>query len=40
MAALLESSDRHLAWMVGIHLTFIVSGLLYAAMDRLQGTSH
>ncbi|MCL4758142.1 MAG: TIGR00645 family protein [Rhodocyclaceae bacterium] len=29
-------SDRHLAWMVGIHLTFIVSGLLYALMDRIQ----
>lgn len=33
-------SDRHLAWMVGIHLTFVVSGLLYAAMDRLQGKGH
>ncbi len=33
-------SDRHLAWMVGIHLTFVLSGLLYAAMDRLQGKSH
>lgn len=28
--------DRHLAWMVGIHVTFIVSGLLYALMDRIQ----
>lgn len=33
-------SDRHLAWMVGIHLTFVVSGLLYALMDRLQGKGH
>ena len=35
-------SDRELAWMLGIHLTFIVSGLLYAVMDRLQrgGTPH
>lgn len=33
-------SDRHLAWMVGIHLTFVLSGLLYAAMDRLQGKGH
>ena len=33
-------SDRHLAWMLGIHLTFVFSGLLYAAMDRLQGKSH
>jgi uncharacterized protein (TIGR00645 family) len=28
--------DRELAWMVGIHVTFIISGLLYALMDRLQ----
>lgn len=28
--------DRHLAWMVGIHVTFIFSGLLYALMDRIQ----
>ena len=33
-------SDRHLAWMVGIHMTFIVSGVLYAVMDRLQGRGH
>jgi len=33
-------SDRHLGWMVGIHLTFVLSGLLYAAMDRLQGKGH
>ncbi len=32
--------DRELAWMVGIHLTFIVSGLLYALMDRIQGGGH
>lgn len=32
--------DRHLAWMVGIHLTFVISGLLYAAMDRLQNKGH
>jgi uncharacterized protein (TIGR00645 family) len=28
--------DRELAWMVGIHITFVLSGLLYAMMDRLQ----
>jgi uncharacterized protein (TIGR00645 family) len=28
--------DRQLAWMVGIHLTFVLSGVLYAVMDRLQ----
>lgn len=33
-------SDRHLGWMVGIHLTFLFSGLLYAAMDRLAGKGH
>jgi uncharacterized protein (TIGR00645 family) len=32
--------DRHLAWMVGIHLTFVVSGLLYALMDRVHGGGH
>jgi uncharacterized protein (TIGR00645 family) len=34
-------NDRHLAWMVGIHLVFVVSGLLYAVMDRIQfGAKH
>ncbi|QGT77921.1 TIGR00645 family protein [Guyparkeria halophila] len=33
-------SDRDMAWMVGIHLTFVVSGVLYAVMDRLQGKGH
>ncbi|MGK0673432.1 MAG: TIGR00645 family protein [Halothiobacillaceae bacterium] len=28
-------SDRHLAWMIGLHVTFVVSGLAYALMDRL-----
>jgi uncharacterized protein (TIGR00645 family) len=32
--------DRQLAWMVGIHVTFLFSGLLYAAMDRLSGKGH
>lgn len=26
-----------LAWMIGIHLTFVVSGVLMAVMDRLTG---
>jgi uncharacterized protein (TIGR00645 family) len=30
-----DYSDRHLAWMVGIHLTFVVSGVLLALMDWL-----
>lgn len=33
-------SDRHLGWMIGIHLTFVVSGLLYALMDRISGGGH
>jgi uncharacterized protein (TIGR00645 family) len=31
-----EVSDRHLGWMVGIHLTFVLSGVLYAFMDKLN----
>jgi uncharacterized protein (TIGR00645 family) len=30
-------SDRSLAWLVGIHLTFVVSGVLLALMDLLAG---
>jgi uncharacterized protein (TIGR00645 family) len=33
-------SDRELAWSVGIHLTFVVSGVLLAVMDRLTGKAH
>lgn len=33
-------NDRHLGWMVGIHVTFVVSSLLYALSDRLQGKGH
>ena len=33
-------TDRQLGWMVGIHVTFLFSGLLYAAMDRLAGKGH
>lgn len=29
-------TDRHMAWMVGIHMTFVVSGVLYALMDKLS----
>ncbi|MDD5392504.1 MAG: TIGR00645 family protein [Thiothrix sp.] len=29
-------SDRHMGWMLGIHLTFVVSGVLYALMDKLS----
>ncbi len=29
-------SDRQLAWKVGIHLVFVVSGVLFALMDRIN----
>ncbi|MBK6866574.1 MAG: TIGR00645 family protein [Burkholderiales bacterium] len=28
-------SDKQLAWKVGLHLTFVLSGVLFAFMDRL-----
>ena len=28
-------TDKQLAWKVGLHLTFVVSGVLFAVMDRL-----
>ncbi len=33
-------SDRDLAWYVGIHLVFVVSGLLLAWTDRVSGEAH
>ena len=30
-----DISDRHLAWLVGIHLVFVISGVLLALMDWL-----
>lgn len=32
-------SNANLAWLVGIHLTFVVSGVLLAVMDRLTPSS-
>ena len=32
-----EIPDRTLAWLVGIHLTFVVSGVMLAIMDLLAG---
>jgi uncharacterized protein (TIGR00645 family) len=29
-------SDRELAWSVGIHMAFVVSGVLLGVMDRLS----
>lgn len=31
-----ELTNEHLAWKVGIHITFVVSGLLFAIMDRVS----
>lgn len=33
-------SGRELAWSVGIHMTFVVSGVLLAVMDRLSSKTH
>lgn len=33
-------SDRDLAWSVGIHMSFVVSGVLLALMERLSGEKH
>jgi uncharacterized protein (TIGR00645 family) len=33
-------SDRELGWLVGIHLLFIISGLLMALTDKLSGEGH
>ena len=33
-------SNEQLAWKVGIHMTFVVSGVLYAVMDRLSSKDH
>jgi len=32
-------SDRDMAWLVGIHLTFVVSGLLFTYMDKVAATT-
>jgi uncharacterized protein (TIGR00645 family) len=36
-----EIADRDLAWLVGLHVTFVVSGVLLALMDWIAGrTKH
>jgi uncharacterized membrane protein YqhA len=30
-------TDRKLAWLVGIHMAFVTSGVLLALMDRVAG---
>ena len=34
------SSDRELAWLVGIHMVFVVSGLVMALTDRISAGHH
>lgn len=33
-------TNEQLAWKVGIHMTFVVSGVLFAVMDKLGGKHH
>ena len=35
-----EVSTHELAWAVGIHLTLVFSGVMFALMDRISGTTH
>jgi len=30
-----QYTDKHLAWLIGLHVTFVFSGVMYALMDRL-----
>lgn len=34
-----ELTNDQLAWKVGIHLTFVVSGVMFALIDRLTGSA-
>jgi uncharacterized membrane protein YqhA len=29
-------TNEELAWKVGIHMTFVISGVLFAVMDRIS----
>jgi uncharacterized protein (TIGR00645 family) len=33
-------TTEQMAWLVGIHLTFIITGVLFAWMDKIAGHSH
>ena len=33
-------TDGELAWKIGLHLTFVVSGVLFAMMDKLSHKEH
>ncbi len=34
------NGNQQLAWLVGIHLTLVFSGVMFALMDRIAGGSH
>jgi uncharacterized protein (TIGR00645 family) len=33
-------SNTQMAWMVGIHFTLILSGVLFAVMDKIAESTH
>lgn len=33
-------NNTQMAWMVGVHATFIISGVLFAIMDKIADSSH
>lgn len=35
-----DYTNDQLAWKVGLHMTFVVSGVLFAVMDKLGGKHH
>jgi uncharacterized protein (TIGR00645 family) len=35
-----EVSNHELGWAVGIHLTLVFSGVMFALMDRISGSTH
>jgi len=35
-----NAADQALAWKVGIHVVLVVSGLLFAMMDKIAGSAH
>jgi uncharacterized protein (TIGR00645 family) len=35
-----NTSDRVVSWSVGLHLVFVVSGLIFAMTDRFSGEGH
>src|SRR5664279_3399222 len=35
-----DTPDREMAWGIGLHITFVVSGMILAVMDRLSAKPH